>query len=365
MAATKKNRTTKDAPSGVELGWIDVPDGVLVILDPGLGRAWKHEAPPRDVATGEIAFGSHVAVAVTSIPRDRPLSVVGVPMSAGGEPSDEARGRWRSLDVVVADGRWKRVEQVGRVSVEHGQLLFAGWSPLSHFRMWDSLDGLADYVFFGRAAAALAERVGATKLADGLFGWRDIPMGSVAERAQPLQALVETERLDVVVDYRPHCNLERLNGQIRETDERVGHLVLDGARVLGCDNRWGDGLFDVVACYDTRGALVRVRVELGTPEREAMLHRVLIRSRLAVVSRVVLDGREPIRFADRMRASAETDSGWVFTGGVEPDGFMSDPAQVAIVSLGALLDRFEHLAAIVEAPIGSSFAHRRGRWVRG
>src|SRR5436190_19457458 len=37
----------------VELGQIDVPSGVLLVLDPGLGRFWRHEEEPRSPRQGD------------------------------------------------------------------------------------------------------------------------------------------------------------------------------------------------------------------------------------------------------------------------------------------------------------------------
>ncbi|RYZ44262.1 MAG: DUF2185 domain-containing protein [Myxococcaceae bacterium] len=424
---------TKSAktPAAVVLGEVDLPEGQLLILDPGLGRFWRHDAEPasprkKDPAAhdlrivgpdaeaagraydrefdprhlfdrtdpqdavkhfgrfakeqgfdaraevlssrvphaerarlavehgkglGVVKYNGLWAVVADGLPRDRGLQVIGVPM-----PRGEFAGRWRSIDVVV-DGKAEAVrsEQVSGVMVDHGQLLFAGLGPMGRFRMWESLDGLADYVFFGKDAPALAKELGASDLGKGVFGWKDLPVAQVGEKATPLQERIGKDSLAVGVDYRPHCNLERLNAQLRESEEDAGSLVLDGARAVGCGNRWGDGIFPVSRHFDAKGRTVRLRVELGTEERQQLLRRIQLRQRAAIVTRAILDDGEPIRFAERMKPHSAQDSGWAFSSGVEDDTYMKKASNLVVVSLRSLLARCKELDAILDAPVGSVF----------
>ncbi len=320
--------------SSVILGEVDLPEGVLVILDPGLERAFREGDHAQQFRTGSIAFGNGAsACAVTDLPQNASFS--------------------------------RRPERIGEVAVEHGELLFVGQGPLGAFRMWDSLDGLADFVFFGRDAALLAPRVGALRLDGETFGWRDVPMSEIGTHARATQERVASERLEVVVDYRPHCNLERLNAQIRESPERAGRLSLDGARAVGCDNRWGDGSFDVVVLRDRAGKIARVRVVLETAARATSLRRLLRLRSLAIVSRAVHDGSEPVRFADRMAPASPDDSGWVFTAGVERDGFMGRPDERAIVTLDWVVERFPELERALDAPAPAAYRRAGRRFVKG
>ena len=433
MAKSKKPQVP------VLLGEVDLPEGVLLLLDPGLARVWRHDAepaPPRKkdppefalrltgpdaVAAGSayerefdarylfdrrdpqdaaehfarfaqergfdaraemlpariphterarlaiehggglgvVKYNGLWAVAVGGLPRGKGLRVMGMPM-----PSGEFEGRWESIDLVVDD----TVEPVGTesvdgVMVEHGQLLFAGLGPLGHFRMWEPLDGLADYVFSGEDAPALAKAEGARDLGGGLFGWKDLPMAQVSQKATPLQERIERESLSVGVDYRPHCNLERLNAQLRESEEDTASLVLEGARVVGCGNRWGDGVFTVSRDVDARGRTLRIRVELGTEERQRMMRRIQLLQQGAIVSRTILDGGEPIRFAERMAPSRPEDSGWAFSSGVEDEAYMDEPSNFAVVSLRELVDRFKALEPILESPEGALFRLDGARFV--
>ena len=415
----------------VVLGEIDLPEGVLLILDPGLGRFWRHDAEPasprksapaeqdlritgpdadqagraydrefdprflfdrkdpadaaahfeafarergfdaraevlsaRIVHTerarlaleagkglGVVKYNGLWAVAAGGLPKDRGLRVMGVPM-----PPGEFSGRWRSIDIVVdGDAEAVRSEEVAGVMVEHGQLLFAGLGPLGHFRMWEPADGLADYVFHGGDAPRLAKEVGASDLGGGLHGWKDLPLERVGEKAMPLQERIEREGLAVGVDYRPHCNLEKLNAGLRASEEDSASLVLDGARVVGCGNRWGDGVFTVSRHLDANGRTVRLRVELGTEERQRLMRRFQLRQRQALVTRYIQDKGEPIRFAERLKPVAERDSGWLFTSGLETDAYMKKSDHLVIVPVASLLGRHKGLDAILDAPVGAVF----------
>jgi hypothetical protein len=428
----------RTAPT-VDLGEVDLPEGILVILDPGLARFWRQDADPtsprrsdpemhdlrivgpdaveagraydrefdarflydqdqpEDAARhfeqfarqrgfearaqrlpsrvphterthraleygqglGVVKYNGIWAVAVGGLPKDRSLRVIGVPM-----PRGEFEGRWRSIDLVIDDkAKIVHSEQVDGVMVDHGQLLFAGLGPLGHFRMWESIDGLADFVFHGQDAPTLAREVGASDFGDGEYGWKDVPMELIDDRAQFVQQRIEKEGLGAGVDYRPHCNLERLNAQIRKSPEQVGKLVLAGSRVVGCVNRWGDGIYTVSRHSDAKGRIVRIRVELGTERHQKLLRQVHLRHQNAIITRAVLDDGHPIRFADHLEPISEHDSGWAFSAGIEDDAYMRDSNNLIVVPLGTLLARFPELDAILDAPVGALFRRKGDRFV--
>src|SRR5206468_2367232 len=152
------------------------PSGTLVVLDPGLGRFWRHDRDaPVARRDGAVSYEGHRAVAVAGLPTGRPLPVVATPMPEDGEFA----GRWRAVDVVVSAAEAVRWSDAGLVSVEHGQLMACDLDAFADFRMWESLDGLADFVFWGPDAADLAPSVDAAPLAGGEFGWVDVPMADV------------------------------------------------------------------------------------------------------------------------------------------------------------------------------------------
>ena len=423
----------------VELGEVELPQGVLLLLDPGLARFWRHDGDPasprrsdppahdlqivgRDAEAagraydrefapcflfdvrdpeqarnhfdafarksgfdcraevltsrvphtlrvrsaleagkglGVVKYNGFWAVAAEGLPTGRPLPVVGVPI-----PEGEFGGRWASIDVVVQENaEVARTDRVAGITVEHGELLFAGLEPLGHFRMWTSLDGLADYVFWGEDAARVAQESGAQSLGRDLFGWKDLPEDQVTGKARPLQSRIEQEGLRLVVDYRPHCNLERLHAQVRERESEFGQLVLGGARVVGGSTRWGDGVFEVSRHFDAGGRLIRVSVELGTERRQHLLRQMRLRQRQAIVTRVIRDGEQPIRFAERMKPSNPSDSGWAFSSGTENAAYMKNASNLCLMRLQQLVDRFPELAAILDAPVGALYRREGDQFV--
>jgi len=338
----------------VLLGEVELPSGILLILDPGLARYWCGADDPsradgdepctdlaivgpdavdagrtydrqydprylydvRDVARMQARFAAHCdemgfdaraeridrvphltraltvldvgdgagvvpyaglwAVVVAGLPRNRPLPVVGVHLP----PDHRFQGRWRSVDVVVdPHALIESTERIRAVMVDHGQGLFADVEAMSGFRMWQSLDGLADLVFWGADARAVAAELGAASLGDEegrqLYGWRDVPMADIGAHGRALSARLQTAR--AAMDYRPHCNLERLNQQIRASERRSGVIDLGDAKVCGFDNRWGDGAFDVLVDRDEGGRVARVRLDLGSADRVRLMEQVIAR----------------------------------------------------------------------------------------
>src|SRR3954447_9755213 len=104
-------------------------------------------------------------------------------------------------------------EPVQGVMVDHGQLMCVDLDALGEFRMWESLNGRGDFVFWGADSSAAAEAVGAPRIGDREFGWRDVAMTELDALADRTQRLIREHGWRVGVDYRPHDNLERLNAQ--------------------------------------------------------------------------------------------------------------------------------------------------------
>lgn len=420
---------------------IDVPSGILVVLDPGLGRFWRHDGDPRSprradaecadlgivgpdaqaagraydrefdprhlfdvpvdkvekacadfaafvaergfdaraerlsqrvphtrrarlaveagAGAGVVTYNRLWAVAAGGLPTDRPLPVVATPM-----PEGEFGGRWRSVDVVVDPAAAvARTETVQGVMVDHGQLMCVDLDALGAFRMWESIDGLADYVFWGADAADLATQVGAASLGGGRFGWSDTPTADIDAHARRTQQIIVARHLEVAVDYRPHDNLELLNSQVRTNDTRAGTLTLDGARACGFDNRWGDGVFTVARDLDAGGRLVRLRLDVGNDETQRRMRRVLLMSSGALVSGLVWSGEHPPRFIERMKGSGPDDSGWGLLSGAESPDYMRDPSNFRVAAVRDVIERFPAFEEVLDAPAGSLFHLEDGAYL--
>jgi hypothetical protein len=411
----------------VALGEVDLPSGILVILDPGLARFWRHDGDPAsprrgdpaevdldivgadaeragraydrqfdprylyDVRDAEKAIAHfaefcreqgldaravvcreripHTARALSAVAAGAGLNVVqynglwgvvigGLPKKlrvVGHVLDGEFASRFRVIELFAERRAIARSRSVEGVMVDYGELLCVGLEPLGAFRMWESLDGLADFVFHGRDAAELAREMKAQPLDDESFGWRDVPMNEVGRHAQAVQERIAKEQLAIDVDYRPHDNLERLNAQIRSSQGQSGQLTLEGSLACGFANRWGDGIFEVAADYDASGQCVRVRIEVGNEQTQARMRAVRLLSSSAIVSRKILDSLEAVRFAERMEPSNGTDSGWLFTSGSESQEFVEEPDNFAQVPLGDMLQRQPALKEIYQSPVGSTF----------
>jgi hypothetical protein len=425
----------------VVLGEINTPSGVLVVLDPGFGRFWRHDAEPRSprqadddeidmrivgpdaVAAGRtydrqfdprylfdipVAYAEQVQAQFNAFAAERGFDAraerlshrvphlertrlaveiggdIGVvtfnrlwavacnglpatgawPVVATSMPDGEFGGRWRWIDVVVAPG----VEVVTTVPVQgamvdHGQSMCVDLEALGEFRMWESLDGLGDFVFWGADAATAAEAVGAPPLGGNEFGWLDLPMAELDAVADRTQGLIGEHGWQMAVDYRPHDNLERLNAQVRVNQTRAGTVELGGAQACGFDNRWGDGIFTVARGLGSAGELVRVRLDVGDDDTQGRMRRARLMACGAVVSWLVWDDRQPPRFIERESTIRSNDSGWLMFSGGESDQFMQDAANFRIVEVRQLIDRYPMFKEVMDAPHGAVFHLQDDRYV--
>jgi len=296
---------------------------------------------------GHFLFDRRWAVAVDGLPRDRALPVVGVPM-----PPGEFAGRFRSIDVVVEpDATVARSERVFGVRVDHGQLACIDLDVLDAFHAGRSLDGKADYVFWGRDAAAVAEEFGAPRIDEREHGWLDIPVDEVGEHAAPIQAAMEERGLALAVDYRPHCHVEQINRQVRSQASRAGEIRVNDRRVCGFDNRWGDGVYAIVRDVDSDGRLVRVRMDVGAESVQRSMRRMAHRWQGALITRAVLEDAEPARLVDRHEPRRRDDSGWVISSGTESP----EAPGFVVLPVPELLARYPELKPLLAEPVGARF----------
>jgi hypothetical protein len=414
----------------VQLGEIDISSGIVLFIDPGLGRFWQHDEDPHlqdsadserfdlaivgpdsiaagkafdrqfdprflfdigDIAgtkevfaklvaerkfdarlekldrriphverarlaveagggAGVVTFNGMWAVVVGNLQPAKGLRIQATPM-----PPGEFAGRWRNIDVVIdPEAVVAQSLPVQGVMVDHGQLMCADLEAFGQFRMWESVDGLADYVFWGKDAPGVAEKFHAQKLNSHQFGWLNVNEAEVHKFAKPLQDWIKSENLLIGIDYRPHCNLENLNAQIRSNDTRSGQLKLADMRVCGFQNRWGDGIFTVIRDLDAAGRLVRIRLDVGNEQTQSRLRRVFLLSRSAIVSRRVLEeGR--IVFAERLEPHDDGDSGWVLSAGTESQEYFNNAANLALIPLSTMVQKDPELGKIIASPVGGVF----------
>jgi len=229
-----------------ELGRVRAPSGEIAIFDVGLAGS---------VAAHDLERWMVTAPA----PRDRELRVIG---------SRLGRGRfgacWDWVAVVLGDGAPAREQLLGEVTVDFARLLVIDREGLGAWQHEDSLDGKADFVFWGRDAEALAAAIDAPAIDEG-YGWIDLAVDECVARGRRAEELKAEQRWKLATDFRPHSHHYLGLAQVRASPTESGTIDVGGAPACLFATSWGDGVFPIFADRDARDELVRVRVQLATP----------------------------------------------------------------------------------------------------
>jgi hypothetical protein len=219
---------------------------------------------------GVLEFFGIQSPVVAGLPRGRVLPVHGFRMR-----EDEFSDRWRWVTAEVNKGDTARTEEIGIVFVDEARLMFADADALQSWKHDEPLDGKADYVFWGRDAAAAAARHGAPQLASSEYGWMDLPLEDAAERGFAVEGTRDREGWTFAGDFRPHSHHHEVLRQMRESETGAGVIEVGGARVCAFFTSWGDGAFPVLADLGADEKLLRLRVDLGGDETVRRLRHVL------------------------------------------------------------------------------------------
>jgi hypothetical protein len=307
---------------------------------------------------GAVEYHGMRAIAVSGVPRNRSLSVMGERMPAGPD-----EGRWRRVWIDLRDGDVARTRDIGHVLVDEARLMAVDADALAAWDDRNSLDGKADLAFWGRDADAIAAEVGAGPLRfageANLFGWADLPFDDALESAQRIRELRSADR-KFAVDFRPHTHYWRVMRDVRATRTESGTLDLAGAQLCMFMTTWGDGAFPVLADLDAAGQLLRIRIDIGchkTVERQRDMEERWFgefAKRAIVSARVARDG-EPIRFLYREAPDRADDSGWRVFAGDESGEYSNAPTNAVVLPLRDLLDRDPGLKAILRTPARCAF----------
>jgi hypothetical protein len=185
-------------------------------------------------------------------------------------------GRWSCVWLELSSSPVERSESAGHVLVDRARLMFADVDALGDWEQEEALDGLADVVFWGRDELVIAKRCGAPLLAvpEGqIYGWIGLPFEEALAKANAVAALRSPER-KFALDFRPHSHAYQLLAQVRATETGSGQVNVGGAELCGFATSWGDGAFEVFRDLDASGALVRVRVQMETPERVELMRQL-------------------------------------------------------------------------------------------
>lgn len=275
-------------------------------------------------------------------------------------PAGENESRWRRIYLECSPGtQVARSEALGHSMVDWARLMFADVDALGHWEHQESLDGKADFVFWGRDGEQLAAASKAPPLGEGNFGWQDLPAREAAALAESVLGECDRLKLKIAYDVRPHSHHYELLKKIRQSETESGTLEIGGARLCAFMTRWGDGIFEIFRDTGPKGELARIRIELGTPERVKLMQELHERwtefSRGAVVSTRVFEPSESVRYLYRELPSRDDDSGWRVFAGNEDDEYVNDADHVRIVQLQELVDRDPALGDLFLSPVGSAF----------
>jgi hypothetical protein len=305
---------------------------------------------------GEVQFHGIWAAVLSDLPAGE-LRVVGEPMPAGHVEA----GRLRRVSILVREGQTARSEQFAQAMVDSARLLVIDALALASWKSDEPLDGKADFVFWGRDAEAMARRLSAPNLDGDHFGWLDLSLEQAQARGSEVLGARDAEGAVFATDFRPHSHHFQLMEQVRASATESGMVRLAGATACGFMTTWGDGIFEVHRDLDDAGRLLRVRIELGTERQVTLLTKLRLRwETSALVSRMVVDEGQPVRFMYREAADRRTDSGWRMFCGFEGDVYNADPKNIAIVPLSEFAARDRRVDELLDEPLGSAFERLPG-----
>lgn len=227
-----------------------------------------------DLGGGDFVMEGPWVGVVGALPNRR-LTVRGRRQDYGGNVG----ARWAEVSIEVSQKRVESSVQVGYVAVDYGLILLGDADALGSWRHFEPLDGLYDVAFWGVAGEAVSGDLATPPLAEG-WGWRNIEHDEAQQRMQQVRAWFGPDSLTgrLAVELRPHSHFYRVMEQIRDGAPEVGTLQLDGATLLGLSTSWGDGIFPIWVDRDKAGAVVAVRLELGSEKRRQLMEQVWARA---------------------------------------------------------------------------------------
>jgi hypothetical protein len=205
---------------------------------------------------GEIQFHGIWAAVVEGVPIGKSLPVLGERM-----PPPEHHNWKRVLVQCKTQSSIGRSEKVGHVGVDYARLLIGDFDALGAWHHEDSLDGLADYVFWGRDAQKVADSLDAQHVVPNEFGWTNLPEALAKERGVAVEDYKQKNNLKCATDYRPHSHHWQVMRDTRSSPTESGMTEVSGVKVCNFMTTWGDGIFEVHRDLCNSGELMQIRIE--------------------------------------------------------------------------------------------------------
>jgi hypothetical protein len=243
------------ASASETIGTVTVPSGTMAVFDIGL--------------VGHLPMAAlEPALVKVSAPSDRPLEVVGVRVGKG-----RFADCWDYVAVELGAGEVTSTRKLGEAGVDFARLVCMDRGALDHWQHEDSLDGLADFVFWGRDAGELAKAMRAPVTSEG-HGWIDLTVAEAEAKADQAARLKSEHHWLLATDFRPHSHHFRALAAARKSRNGAGTIDVGGAQICLFFTSWGDGVFPVFLDLDEHDHPVRVRIQLATDASDAALRAV-------------------------------------------------------------------------------------------
>ena len=254
-AAPTRVQAIAAGASGEKLGEITVPSGTLAVFDIGLlGYLPRPALEP--------------AIVKTAAPADRSLPVIGHRVGKG-----RFADCWDHVTVTLSSGEITHSKKLGEAGVDFARLVCMDHGALDHWKHEDSLDGLADVVFWGRDAGAAARVTGAKANPEG-YGWTNLSLADAEAKALEVDKKKAANHWGLAIDFRPHSHHFYALAEARKNKHGAGTIEVDGATVCLFFTSWGDGVFPIYLDLDEADRPVQLRVQLNTADSMAAMHAV-------------------------------------------------------------------------------------------
>jgi hypothetical protein len=214
-----------------------------------------------DASGGEVFYNGMTAIVCAGIPQDL-IPVLGLRRNA-----PDYSDRWDQVWLQCRFGETvTQTRLLGCASVDWARLMFCDLEALGEWQHEESLDGKADFVFWGVDSEKAAVARGASRLSDTEWGWLDLPVEEILDLGQPVDDLCQENGWRVKTDFRPHSHHHVVMNGIREEPTESGVVEVAGTQMCAFSTTWGDGFYPVYLDSNAQGEIVAVRVHLGNPD---------------------------------------------------------------------------------------------------
>jgi hypothetical protein len=255
VTAPNKTRKPRDAeasrstfrPGERVFGDITIPSGKLAIFDIDLLSVLERDTIDPSITT-------------CSVPADRPLRVLGVPV--GGGRFAEC---WAYVAIELEGGDVTHSTKLGESAADFSRLAFIDHAALDSWEGQDSLDGQADCVFSGRDARILAHVMNAPRLEHG-YGWTDLPLAEAESKHETIERKRIENKWYLTSELLPHTHRYFALAAAQLSRERAGTLEIAGSRMMLWFTSWNDGVFPIYLDLDHDKRPVQIRVQLAGAE---------------------------------------------------------------------------------------------------